>query len=242
MSAGIFFLIMLRNFVENELKKKYMYSLAATLLEDSKRIPKDNYFRVLKSIKEEDIKVVIVGQDPYPGFVVEFNKLRYYYNGRAFSTDTLKTPYSLKVLHKLFINTSKKEKVKDLSIENSLRSLERQGVLLINTLWSTREGRPLSHNYKEWIIFTRRLIRYLSSSHVGKKNKVFILFGSFASHLDNYINKENNLVLKEKHPASARYKNNTVDITNSDVLLKANIYLRSKRIEEIVWTGTKEGL
>ena len=147
--------------------------------------PEGTVYRALSFFPPEKTKVVILGQDPYH----EKGQAE----GLAFSVpDDIKTPPSLRNIKK------------ELELEygrsftgNSLVPWARQGVLLLNTTLSVREGEAASHANKSWQDITFPLLKKLSQR--GKI--VFFLWGNHARALAPELEKENNLILEAAHPS-----------------------------------------
>lgn len=146
----------------------------------------ENIFSALNAVKYEDVKVVILGQDPYH----EPNQA----HGLAFSVqDGVELPPSLVNIYK--------EIESDLGITcektGNLSRWAKQGVLLLNTSLTVRRGQAGSHRGKGWETFTNEIIKLLS-----KRNDpmVFILWGSNAQSFAPEIAPQH-LVLKAPHPS-----------------------------------------
>lgn len=135
----------------------------------------------------ENVKVVIIGQDPY--------HKKGQANGLSFSVSLgVANPPSLKNIFK--------ELNSDLGIPmphtGNLESWANQGVLLLNTTLTVREGQPGSHQKKGWEIFTDAVIKTISDQ---KKGVVFLLWGLFAQTKEEFIDKDKHFVLKAAHPS-----------------------------------------
>lgn len=176
--------------LKEEFAKDYFISLQNFLKQEySTRIiyPKEeNIFNALNYLPFEKIKVVIIGQDPYH----EEGQAQ----GLSFSVpDNFPFPPSL-------VNIFK-EIESDLNIKcknsGNLIRWAKQGVLLLNTVLTVRQGQANSHKDKGWEKLTSKIIQM-----VGKKKKpvVFLLWGSFAQSFEPYIEKQH-LVLKAPHPS-----------------------------------------
>lgn len=176
-----------------EFKKDYMVELNKFLWKARKeRIvypePED-VFTAFKITDFSDVKVVILGQDPY-------------YNGSAhglaFSSIEQNVPKSLANIFK--------EIEKDigggllLNQDPNLTRWAEQGVFLLNTILTVDEGKPLSHIEKGWEVFTRRVLELLSN---GRKGVVYMLWGKYAQNYEKFINSSDNLILKAEHPSSS---------------------------------------
>jgi len=149
--------------------------------------PKDLIYSALNSCDFEQLKVVILGQDPYHGFGQA--------NGLCFSVnDGVSFPPSL-------INIFK-ELESDLNIPIAISgNLERwasQGVLLLNATLTVREGEAGSHQNKGWEEFTDAIIKKINNE---KEGVIFLLWGGFAKKKGAYINKEKHHVLESGHPS-----------------------------------------
>jgi len=139
-----------------------------------------NVFRAFHKCNYDDCKVVIIGSDPYPQKNIA--------NGLAFSNnlDNKNTSPSLQVL----LRASG-------SIDKTLESWCKQGILLLNTALSVEEGKPSSHLLL-WRPFMRSFLKNLSEWETGM---IYILLGKDASALKLFINTKLNNVLEENHPA-----------------------------------------
>lgn len=181
---------------------------------------KENIFRAFKLTPFEEIKVIIIGQDPY------FNKGEA--NGLAFSVNKdIKLPPSLRNIYKeieLEYNVSLKERDGDLSY------LSTQGVFLINSILSVREGNPLSHQNKLYQEFFNDLLDFLSEN---KSNLSFLLFGKAAQKYEKKITNPLHQIIKTTHPSPLGA--NQGGWFNSLVFKKANDYLRSSNLKPIKW-------
>ncbi|MDE6583715.1 MAG: uracil-DNA glycosylase [Clostridia bacterium] len=146
----------------------------------------ENIFNALNIVKYDDVKVVIIGQDPYH----EPNQA----HGLAFSVqDGVEIPPSLVNIYK--------EIESDLGIKcqktGNLSRWAKQGVLLLNTSLTVRRGQANSHKDKGWEIFTNEVIKILSKR---EDPIVFILWGSNAQRFESEIGKQH-LILKAPHPS-----------------------------------------
>ena len=215
---GFFFLMW---FINEEKHKEYFKILESKVALDKFRIPKSNPFEIFELLEPQEIKVVIIGQDPYA--------TKGYFDGIAFSARYSNVvPQSLQVLKKLFINTELKTGTPVGKVPNDLRYLVKQGVFFSNLAWTTSEGNPGAHLFEEWITFSIRLVNFLSFNHPYIR---FILLGNRASILKQYIN-PTSIVYLEQHPAADRYKKTIKKLEDSNVLININSSLKSP----IKWT------
>ena len=145
----------------------------------------EDTLRIFSLINPEDIRVVIIGQDPYHTKGVA--------DGIAFSTRKEKTPPSLKNIFKeLFSDTG------IIKNNNDLSEWVSQGVLLINPVWSVREGKPNSHKDLGYVELTTTILE-----HLNKRNSklIYCLWGNSAKYLYNNLRNKTEYVLEAAHPS-----------------------------------------
>ncbi len=208
--------------LEKELSKDYMVSVIKKVNEDRENHkvypPSKQVFSALEGLDLEKIKVLILGQDPYhgPGQA----------HGMAFSVNKgVALPPSLRNIFK--------ELEDDIGV-NSPRDgyLQRwadEGVLLLNSVMTVRDGEPGSHNTFGWQKFTNGIISYLSKKPVPV---VFILWGKQAQSHENLINDRANLIIKGPHPSPlSAYRG----FFGSKPFSQANKYLIAQGIEPVDW-------
>lgn len=196
----------LMDFIKNEYKTKTIY-------------PKQNeVFNAFRYTDFDNVKVVILGQDPYHGP----NQAE----GLSFSVsnEVLKPP-SLKNIFK--------ELESDLKIpfpeSNSLKKWAKEGVLLLNAVLTVEEHKPTSHKDKGWEIFTDDIIKILNKRDTPI---VFILWGAYARSKKDLITNPKHLVIESAHPSpfSAR-----TGFFGSKPFSKTNEFLKKNNIKEIDW-------
>jgi len=178
--------------LQAEFEKPYMLNLRAFLAAEkfAGRViypPGDDMFNALNATNFEQVKVVILGQDPYHGP----NQA----HGLCFSVRTgVAVPPSLVNIYK--------EINQDLGLpipnHGNLQRWADQGVLLLNATLSVEAGKAGSHQNRGWEQFTDAIIEALNSK---LHNLVFLLWGSYAQKKGAFINSENHLVLKAPHPS-----------------------------------------
>lgn len=179
--------------------------------------PKDQIFRAFELTPFEDIKVVIIGQDPYHN---DFEA-----NGLCFSvSENVKAPPSLKNIFTELNN--------DLGIQRTKTELNdwaEQGVLLLNATLSVRAHSPNSHKDLGWEKFTDFVIKEISEK---KENIVFVLWGAFAQKKEELIDSSKHFILKSAHPSPfSVYRG----FYGSKPFSKINEYLESKNLKPISW-------
>ncbi len=182
--------------------------------------PRDMVFQAFKLTKPSDLKVVIIGQDPYhnPGEAM----------GLSFSVPRgIPLPPSLVNIYR--------EIEKDIGIEMNFKNGDltpwaKQGVLLLNAYLTVRANKPLSHKCKEYDEFIADTMAYLDSL---KQPMVFMLWGGFAKKYKSMIHRENHLILESVHPSPLSA--NRGGWFNMHLFSKCNKYLEKMGVESIDW-------
>jgi uracil-DNA glycosylase len=210
-------------FIKQELNEDYMKSLSKFITNErlTKKIypAKENVFNVFKQ-SFENIKVVIIGQDPYPNEGEA--------HGYAFSTlNELKTPKSLQIIQKAI----EKDIYNGLNVNsrNNLEYLVNQGVFLLNRILTVENKKPLSHKNIGWEIFTNKVIQELDKH---KNNLVFLLFGKEAQIIKDLIS-ERHYIIETEHPAASAYAGREWNF--NDCFYRCNEFLKSQNLKEIEW-------
>lgn len=194
------------NYVNNEYKQKTIYP------------KKTEVFNAFKYTDYNNVKVVILGQDPYHGP----NQAE----GLSFSVsnEVLKPP-SLKNIFK--------ELESDLGIpfpeHNSLKPWAKEGVLLLNAVLTVEEHKPASHANKGWETFTDEIIKILNKK---EEPVVFILWGNYAREKKKYITNPIHYIIESSHPSPFSARNG---FFGSKPFSKTNEFLKSKGLKEINW-------
>lgn len=180
-----------KNKLENEFNKLYFKTLTDFVREEysTQQIfpPAKLIFNAFDKCPFHEVKVVIIGQDPYhnPGQA----------NGLCFSVnDGVQIPPSLLNIYKEI----KEDLGKNIPKSGNLEHWSKQGVLLLNATLTVRAHRAGSHQGKGWERFTDSVIDMLSSEC---ENIVFMLWGNFAQQKGKNINANKHLVLKSAHPS-----------------------------------------
>jgi len=212
-----------KNILQSEFDKTYFKELSDFVKSEyvkHKCYPKvEDIFAAFNFCSFHDLKVVILGQDPYHGP----NQA----NGLCFSVkDGIKHPPSL-------INIFK-EMSSDLHIEypkgGSLEKWAKQGVLLLNATLTVRENEAGSHQKKGWETFTDEIIKQISKE---KENIVFLLWGGFAKKKVKLVDEKKHHILQSGHP-SPLSANRGYWFGNQH-FSKTNTYLKSIDKDTIVW-------
>lgn len=171
-------------------------------------------------LKMADIKVVILGQDPYHGE----NQA----HGLCFSVNKgIALPPSLKNIYKELKNDVDGW---ELPSHGNLESWQGQGVLLLNASLTVRKSTPNSHSKYGWALFTDAVIKHIDSKYEGV---VFMLWGGFARKKAGFVCKKKHLVLTAAHPSPLGA--NKGGWFGESHFSKCNAYLTLKGKQPILW-------
>lgn len=210
-------------FLENDLQSNYFIELKQFLNQEYENkiiFPEyENIFRAFNLLNPSEVKVVIIGQDPYHGI----NQA----NGLAFSVyDGYKIPPSLKNIFTELVDDIGCPFPNTLNLEKWAK----EGVLLMNTVLSVEKAKANSHKNIGWEQFTDSVIKKLSDSF---DNLVFILWGNPSQKKAILIDKNRHLVLKSPHPSPlSSYRG----FFGSKPFSKANKYLLEHKKQNIDWS------
>lgn len=206
-----------------------------------------NVFRIFREIEYKDVRVVIVGQDPYS----HLYNAQVVANGITFGTDIPNyIPESLYNIYREILGSykmahvlehiDKEERVRKLNKlfrDNSLLSWVKQGVFLMNTHWTTMLNSPLSnrtiiHKGKglSWLKFSKLVVNTISR----KKQIVFVLLGNEAKLLRSSI-EAGNYIIELSHPSKRSYKKGNNPFWESNVFVEINKYLKLNKEPIIVY-------
>lgn len=198
--------IQLNNFIDREYKNRVVYPQY------------DDIFRAFNLLDPSEVKVVIIGQDPYHGV----NQA----NGLAFSiSKNCKIPPSLKNIFKELCDD-----IGCLYPDNGdLTQWAKEGVLLINSVLTVENSKPNSHKNHGWELFTSNVIENLSHRY---KHIAFILWGIPSQKKETLIDATKHLILKAPHPSPlSSYRG----FFGSKPFSKVNQYLKEHSKKEINW-------
>ncbi len=211
-----------KQLLENKLDSDYIRNLTYQLEKEfSQNVihpNKEDIFKALELTPLNSLKVVILGQDPY------FNKGEA--NGLAFSVNEgIKIPPSLRNIFT--------ELHTDLELipphSGDLTHWAKQGVLLLNTSLTVRNGTAGSHYHLNWHIFTDTLIKEISNQ---KENIVFVLWGNHARKKKNMIDLSKHYIIESAHPSPlSAYRG----FFGSRPFSQINNYLEQKKLSPIQW-------
>ena len=192
-------------FVKNEYKNKTIFP------------PYKNIFDALRLTDYDDVKVVILGQDPYHGLGEA--------HGLSFSVKKgVKMPPSLLNIFKELYN--------DLGIKRTTSDLTdwaKEGVLLLNSIMTVEKDKPLSHKDKGWEIFTDKVISTLNDR---EEPVIFVLWGSFARSKKELITNSRHKIIESVHPSPLSANRG---FFGSRPFSKINTYLQNMDKDIIKW-------
>lgn len=206
--------------LEEEYKKDYFINMLKTLQIEyrTKTIfpPKHDIFKALRLTDYDNIKIVILGQDPYHGTGEA--------EGLSFSVqDGIRKPPSLRNIFK--------ELKDDLGCtepeSGSLVKWAKEGVLLLNSLLTVEKDKPLSHKKLGWETFTDEIIKKINEKETPV---VFILWGAYARSKKVYITNPNHFIIESAHPSPFSARNG---FFGSKPFSRANNFLISKKISPV---------
>jgi len=208
--------------LKEEYNQEYFRKIVAFINKEYKEKeifpPKQKILRALTLTDYDDVKVVILGQDPYHGTGEA--------NGLAFAvSDGIKLPPSLQNIYK--------ELYDDLNVPiakvGNLECWAKEGVLLLNAVLTVEKDKAASHKGLGWQNFTDAIIKKLNQKETPV---VFILWGNFAKSKKVFITNPKHYVIESSHPSpfSAYY-----GFFGSKPFSKTNDFLRKNGLKEIDW-------
>lgn len=176
--------------LNEEMKKDYFKKLGIFVKDEYKTKtvfpPYENIFDALRFTDYNEVKVVILGQDPYHGLGEA--------HGLSFSVkEGVRKPPSLQNIFKELNN--------DLGIirtASDLTDWAKQGVLLLNSIMTVEQDKPLSHKNKGWENFTDFIIKSLNER---KEPVIFLLWGSYARSKKEFITNKQHYIIESVHPS-----------------------------------------
>jgi uracil-DNA glycosylase len=213
-----------QSILSEELQKPYFDDLLQAVEKEYQESvcfpPKDLIFSAFNYCNFSNLKLVIIGQDPYHG-VGEANGLCFSVN------DGVKIPPSLRNIYReinddldaVFMPTS-----------GNLEHWAKQGVLMLNASLTVRKDSPNSHKHLKWNVFTDAVIQKISDE---KEHVVFLLWGAFAQKKGSKIDRNKHLVLESGHPSPMSA--NQGKWFGNKHFSQANVYLKANNKSEIDW-------
>lgn len=178
----------------------------------------ENIFKAFSLCPYNQVKVVILGQDPYHGVGQAV--------GLSFSVpEGERLPPSLRNIYKEL----KADVVRDRGTNGNLEDWAKAGVLLLNATLTVSESKPGSHQGQGWETFSDAVIKHLSDH---KENLVFILWGKYAEAKAGLIDKDKHLIITSAHPSPLSAHRG---FFGSKPFSQTNDFLRQKGLEPIAW-------
>lgn len=208
--------------LQDEFEKDYYKNLRKLLIEEYKHyeiFPKaENIFNAFHYTAYKDVKVLILGQDPYHNVGQA--------HGLAFSVkEGVKIPPSLQNIYK--------ELNSDLGIPIAntgyLKSWADEGIMLLNTTLTVRAHQPMSHAKIGWEIFTNAVIEKINEK---KEPVVYILWGNHAKARKKFINNKNHLIIEGVHPSPLSANKG---FFGSKPFSRANEFLKERGVTPPSW-------
>ena len=211
-----------KRIIDEEKVKPYFIDLKKFLLEEYDKYKvyprKGELFKAFELTDFSNVKVVILGQDPY--------HQPFQAHGLCFSVNKgIKIPPSLVNIYKE-INSDLGCTVPS---HGNLIKWATQGVLLLNTIMSVRDSSPMSHSNKGWEIFTDKVIKELNDDNTPK---VFLLWGSPSRKKKNLITNPKHLILECAHPSPLSAYNGFFGCKHFS---RTNDFLKENNREPIDW-------
>ncbi|MEO5910271.1 MAG: uracil-DNA glycosylase [Pelobium sp.] len=210
--------------LKDEFEKEYMKKLKLFLVsqKNNKEIiypQSDDIFNAFELTPFKDVKVVILGQDPYHGF----NQA----HGLSFSVKNgVKFPPSLQNIFKELTTDISNFQTPE---NGDLSHWAKQGVLMLNASLTVNAGKAGSHQNQGWEIFTDEVIKTLSDQ---RENLIFILWGKFAQEKEKLIDLNKHHIIKSPHPSPFSAHSG---FFGSKPFSKTNAILKKLGKEEINW-------
>ena len=211
--------------LQSEFEQPYMQQLRTFLIDEMRRgktvLPEPKlWFNALNTTPLDEVKVVILGQDPYP--------TPGHAHGLCFSVLPGVAPLP-KSLQNIFA-----ELREDLDVDHFasgyLQGWAKQGVLLLNAVLTVESGKPGSHQGQGWERFTDRVIEVINQE---KEGVVFVLWGTYAHKKGAIIDEARHHIIKAPHPSPlSAYRG----FFGSRPFSKINDYLRTKGLQSIDWS------
>ena len=212
-----------KSIFDNEFQLPYMQQLQRFLAAEQAEgkviyPPVDNVFHAFNTTAFEDVKVVVLGQDPYHG------------EGQAHGL-SFSVPYGIAVPPSLRNIYKELQRSLDFSIPDHgcLQYWAEQGVLLLNATLTVEQAQAGSHQNRGWENFTDKIIDALS---MQRDNLVFMLWGSYAQKKGSVIDAEKHCVLRSVHPSPLSAHRGFI---GNDHFVQANAYLESTNQPPIHW-------
>ena len=210
--------------LKDEFKKEYYLKLRQTLINEyrTQRIFPGMYdiFNAFKYTSYENVKCVIIGQDPYHGEGQA--------HGLSFSVQkgVAPPPSLLNIFKEIYADVG----INNMGKHGDLTKWAQNGVLLLNSVLTVRAGQARSHRNIGWEEFTTDVIKLLN---LHEKPIVFMLWGGDAKAKSKFITGKQHCILKSAHPSPLSAYNGFFGCRHFS---QANEFLRNNGIDEIDWS------
>lgn len=204
-------------------KSRSLFKFISSLPSTQVFPPQDKVFAAFQLSPFDQVKVVILGQDPYhgPGQA----------HGLSFSVmDGIPQPASLKNIFK----EVKTDVQATVGPSGNLTAWAKQGVLLLNALLTVEPSKPLAHQKRGWEQLTDACIAKLAKE---REHIVFILWGKPAQEKGKVINRSKHLVITSSHPSPLGATKTAEPFIGSKCFSRCNEYLKKHGIQEIDWSN-----
>jgi len=207
--------------LKEEMSKDYFKELGLFVKKEyrAKKVfpPYENIFDALRFTDYDEVKVIILGQDPYHGIGEA--------HGLCFSVKNgiRKPPSLLNILKELEADLKVKRE------ESDLTDWAKQGVLLLNSIMTVEQDKPLSHKDKGWEKFTDSIIQSLNDR---EDPVIFLLWGSYARSKKEYITNSRHYIIESPHPSPLSASRG---FFGSKPFSKINKFLEKNNKEKINW-------
>ncbi len=189
----------------------------------------DNVLKAFKMTPFEEVRVVLLGMDPYPNpneaiglsFGINWQKVR-------------TIPPSLRNIHQ---ELEKDLNVLALDFDYSLEHWAKQGVLLLNTALTVEHKSPSSH-ISQWAPFNTQVFKALNNLN----GIIYILLGREAQKFESMINAKSNYIIKAPHPAAESYQGGNAGFFGSKIFSRTNEFIKGQNGADytINWSGLSE--
>ncbi len=211
-----------KDLLKGEFEKEYFINLVNFVKQEYKTHkiypPAKEIFSAFDLCPVNNVKVVIIGQDPYHGEGQA--------HGLCFSVkDGVKTPPSLRNIYKELLD----DIGKPIPETGNISHWAKQGVLMLNATLTVRAANAGSHQKKGWETFTNAVIEKISQE---KNNIVFLLWGAYAQKVGQVIDTSKHHILKSTHPSPLSAHRGFL---GNKHFSKTNTFLKSKNLQEIKW-------
>ncbi|QJG66417.1 uracil-DNA glycosylase [Mycoplasma phocoeninasale] len=206
------------DFFNRQKPQEYFKKLTENLKGRNITPPKRRIFFALENFDFDNLKVIIIGQDPYPGENVA--------DGLCFSSNEKKTPASL-----LNIFKEIKSSYPECSFStNNLDNWKKQGVLLLNSILTNEVGRTLAHKNIGWETFTLNLLSKINAHY---NNVIYLILGNYAKNFIKSLDLTNQIVLSTSHPSPLGVN---AGFKGSKIFEKVNDKLKELNKSPIDWS------